>query len=121
MYKGSIAEAMAADLEPDVIVGLAKRSKCGKCSRFECQQQETETIKFRQCSKCLIAKYCSTECQKVDWQSHKIMCKKSHAVAAEQSGADYKAAQKRLTAREKTRQKKLASNFASDNITTKHK
>jgi len=32
------------------------------------------TVKFEICSRCKIAGYCSRECQKNDWKSHKVLC-----------------------------------------------
>lgn len=44
------------------------------CSRFGCQNQENKT-KFQRCQGCLLACYCSAECQKQHWPTHKQGCK----------------------------------------------
>lgn len=50
---------------------LAYSVKCGKRCKF-CKK---ETIILSKCSDCKCAKYCSKECQKLDWKIHKILCK----------------------------------------------
>lgn len=47
-----------------------------KCSNPFCSKVEAKE-KFQVCSKCKIAKYCSRECQRSHWKSHKIYCKKN--------------------------------------------
>eukprot|EP01127_Copromyxa_protea_P003447 TRINITY_DN13267_c0_g1_i1.p1 TRINITY_DN13267_c0_g1~~TRINITY_DN13267_c0_g1_i1.p1 ORF type:complete len:256 (-),score=29.75 TRINITY_DN13267_c0_g1_i1:8-706(-) len=44
------------------------------CSLKSCCRVE-ETTKFPVCGNCKSARYCSRECQKVDWPRHKIICK----------------------------------------------
>ncbi|KAH7929998.1 hypothetical protein BV22DRAFT_1079996 [Leucogyrophana mollusca] len=52
-------------------------AKCNHCYR-----RGTE-VKLSACSRCKAAKYCSKECQKADWASHKEQCNKTveHAEA----------------------------------------
>src|SRR5687768_18397886 len=33
-----------------------------------------ETPKMKSCSRCRVAKYCSIECQRSDWSTHKRLC-----------------------------------------------
>ena len=33
-----------------------------------------KTIKTKKCQRCLLARYCSAECQKKDWKNHKVAC-----------------------------------------------
>jgi len=40
-----------------------------------CQVRET-TTKFKSCARCGSLRYCSKECQKMDWTEHKITCGK---------------------------------------------
>jgi hypothetical protein len=40
---------------------------------FVCKKDEKD-FKLFQCSVCKSVKYCSQECQKLDWKSHKIIC-----------------------------------------------
>lgn len=109
MYTTSYAIATPVTLDLDVQEGLAKRALGTKCDHDGCLSRETEELKFRKCSRCLMAKYCSPACQKAAWSDHKKYCKKAEAFAAEQSSDAYKAEQKRLKATEKDIQKKLAA------------
>jgi len=43
-----------------------------KCDNKSCNNSGT---KLKHCTGCLQAKYCSKECQKGDWSSHKVICK----------------------------------------------
>ena len=45
---------------------LCQNSDCGKCEY---------DVKFRVCSKCSIAKYCSKKCQVAHWRKHSKVCK----------------------------------------------
>jgi len=48
-----------------------------KCSNKTCDKIETPNNKFKFCSICKVACYCSVECQKSDWKAgHKQLCKK---------------------------------------------
>lgn len=47
-----------------------KRTVCMACGKI----QESLAVKFKQCGRCRIARYCSPECQKNAWTSHKSMC-----------------------------------------------
>ena len=38
--------------------------------------------KIMMCSKCKMSGYCSSECQRADWVSHKITCKMRNQIAA---------------------------------------
>jgi hypothetical protein len=40
-----------------------------------CRACGTKEGKFRKCSRCKAAHYCSVACQKYDWQFHKRTCK----------------------------------------------
>ncbi|KAJ7754492.1 hypothetical protein B0H16DRAFT_1542561 [Mycena metata] len=42
--------------------------QCAKCAKTDDEQS------FKRCSKCQIATYCSQDCQKADWKSHKTLC-----------------------------------------------
>ncbi|KAJ7640885.1 hypothetical protein DFH06DRAFT_1215506 [Mycena polygramma] len=39
-----------------------------------CYKKETKTLKFPRCSACKKPAYCSKECQRSDWKSHKKTC-----------------------------------------------
>jgi hypothetical protein len=41
----------------------------------KCAQPGCEKAGIHRCSTCLRELYCSGECQKVDWKSHKLICK----------------------------------------------
>lgn len=40
-----------------------------QCGRLGCKNLSSKT-----CSSCMIEKYCSCECQRGDWKSHKVIC-----------------------------------------------
>ena len=42
---------------------------------IKCRACGTKQGRFRKCSRCKAAHYCSVECQKYDWQFHKRTCK----------------------------------------------
>jgi hypothetical protein len=41
---------------------------------FVCAKAGSETLTLNRCSRCKIARYCSTDCQKSDWRKHKLVC-----------------------------------------------
>ncbi|KAF5362620.1 hypothetical protein D9758_009604 [Tetrapyrgos nigripes] len=43
----------------------------GKKSCFQCGKDE---VALKNCSRCQVARYCSTECQKMHWPTHKQQC-----------------------------------------------
>ena len=43
-----------------------------KCSGCEAQKPRTD---LKRCSECKDVWYCSVECQRADWQSHRKLCK----------------------------------------------
>ncbi|KAF9457783.1 hypothetical protein BDZ94DRAFT_1326022 [Collybia nuda] len=45
---------------------------CAHCRKNELE--EAPGVRFRICGKCKIHLYCSTECQRADWPSHKLRC-----------------------------------------------
>ncbi|KIM82054.1 hypothetical protein PILCRDRAFT_820955 [Piloderma croceum F 1598] len=45
---------------------MSTSAQCTKCSRV---------ATLSQCSRCKSAKYCSTECQRTDWPSHRPQCR----------------------------------------------
>lgn len=49
------------------VSGISK--KCGYCKQQPHEQQ------FRVCGKCQLLSYCSSECQKAAWRTHKQVCK----------------------------------------------
>lgn len=52
-------------------VQTAPVEKCALCGK-----KETETLKLKRCGACKKIKYCSGECQKKDWHTHKQTCGK---------------------------------------------
>lgn len=49
---------------------VSKLKECGHCKKVE-----TEPNKFQVCSRCHLATFCSHECFKSAWKSHKSICK----------------------------------------------
>ncbi|KAF7304274.1 MYND-type domain-containing protein [Mycena chlorophos] len=42
----------------------------------ECHDENPKSRKtLKQCSRCGLTRYCSVECQKIDWKRHKVICK----------------------------------------------
>lgn len=62
------------DLDSFEATGLASMIN-GKKGCWNCGRQEVKLLK---CSKCMIAEYCSKDCQRIDWKEngHKMACKK---------------------------------------------
>jgi hypothetical protein len=53
--------------------GIVGGLEMGKC--FFCEE-EYRKVKLFKCGRCLIAGYCSKECQTADWKRHKPFCSK---------------------------------------------
>ncbi|KAJ6587146.1 hypothetical protein DFH09DRAFT_869407, partial [Mycena vulgaris] len=47
---------------------MSESTQCAKCSK----QDDAES--FKQCSRCKKTIYCSVDCQRADWKSHKTQC-----------------------------------------------
>jgi len=53
-----------------------------RCFFADCTTYLTNAAEFKHCGQCRIARYCSPECQKLDWRSiHKESCGKTDSVA----------------------------------------
>ena len=72
--------------------GVVMRNLCRKdesrggirqCAYWQCGKWEEYTRQFAKCRRCRRTKYCSKECQKGAWGSHRFWC-----VAAEEGGAE---------------------------------
>jgi len=53
---------------------------CDQCGAVE----NPAVSRFRMCGGCLIAQYCSQECQKMHWSSHKAICQHTSAQLKQQ-------------------------------------
>jgi hypothetical protein len=51
-----------------------------------CEKGKAEGAKLSFCSSCRSVSYCSRECQKVDWKTHKVICKELNVGDAKQIG-----------------------------------
>jgi hypothetical protein len=49
-----------------------------------CKKGKAEGLKLSFCNSCRSVSYCSRECQKVDWKTHKVICKKLNVGDAKQ-------------------------------------
>lgn len=76
--KGKI---MAYNVE-EPLYKIESNKKLFKCSRSRCdvyeELRENGVIKHKSCARCKLVKYCSRECQKLDWPIHKINCEGLH-------------------------------------------
>lgn len=50
----------------------AKASVMKQCSRNSCGIVEQEVAQFKRCGSCHQVWYCSVDCQKQDWKTHKL-------------------------------------------------
>jgi len=55
--------------------GVAAR----RCSAADCQHEESPDHLLNACSRCLTSVYCSQECQKKDWKTHRNRCQQLKA------------------------------------------
>jgi hypothetical protein len=51
-----------------------------------CEKGKAEGVKLSFCNSCRSVSYCSRECQKADWKTHKVICKKLNVGDAKQAG-----------------------------------
>ena len=56
-----------------------RKRKIDFCSANECRKKSNEDDEavrpeFKKCSRCKLAPYCSQDCQRSDWNSHKKIC-----------------------------------------------
>ena len=58
------------------------------CNADDCLKQELSHSRFSKCAKCMLARYCSKECQRRDWKrGHKqICCRASQVTACDEVG-----------------------------------
>ena len=50
---------------------LTQTSSIHKCWNPDCNEMNH---KMKKCQKCKQARYCSRECQKINWSTHRINC-----------------------------------------------
>ncbi|KAI0688304.1 hypothetical protein C8T65DRAFT_589623 [Cerioporus squamosus] len=60
---------------------LSALRRCYHCGRSS--QTEGENFRLRRCGGCMTSRYCSKDCQKADWNKHKIHCRTTVEFAAE--------------------------------------
>lgn len=53
----------------------------------QCGTPETPSVKFRLCGGCMTTQYCSQDCQKVHWPSHKTICQHTAAQVSKVAAA----------------------------------
>jgi hypothetical protein len=56
-----------------------------KASCQVCEKGEAEGLKLSFCNSCRSVSYCSRACQKADWKTHKVICKKLNVGDAKQA------------------------------------
>ena len=52
----------------------AQLNRCAFCQKRQ-KDDSNSKLRFSHCSRCTMVVYCSEECQRKDWKSHKPMCK----------------------------------------------
>ncbi|KAG9022645.1 hypothetical protein FRB95_014511 [Tulasnella sp. JGI-2019a] len=67
---------------PDVLDWVANNPEVvGKimrpCGREDCEKIETKANEYKRCGSCFKICYCSPQCQKSDWKTHKPDCLKA--------------------------------------------
>ena len=62
-----IFEASRAQIAADIF-----DNRCRNCGK----EKSGEGANLLRCSRCSIAKYCSSKCQRADWKEHKKLCSK---------------------------------------------
>jgi hypothetical protein len=67
--KGCEGESLANDQMASLKTYLASHCSC-------CKKKKEAVSRLDKCSRCQVAYYCSKECQRGDWGSHKEICKK---------------------------------------------
>ena len=110
--RGMIATANPTDvampLDDDVVAELSRNAAMIVCGRLGCGKIEgKDHARFQQCSRCLIQRYCSRECQKLDWHKHKSYCARATPMA--ESQLQDKAYQKVMNKKDALQQEKFAS------------
>lgn len=67
-------EGAAASAAPTVNTGelIVVRRQCNKC------HVRDDTQRLSQCSRCQNVYYCSQDCQRADWQNHKLTCRREN-------------------------------------------
>ena len=63
-------------------VGLSDSRKCSYCSQTEVQLNQ----RFKKCSACKDAYYCSIEHQRADWKIHKVACQSIERISKGMQG-----------------------------------
>lgn len=67
-------------LETEAIVARPNMTRLTKCSNGGCMKAGSAKV-FKKCSACQQASYCSVNCQRAHWPTHKLACKKIASVA----------------------------------------
>ena len=98
MLTSSLPAGLAVPLDDDIARGLSRSASTARCQRQGCENVEevreeaaadsipadhAPSSNFMSCARCLLVKYCSRECQKLDWPDHKNECKRIAPVAEE--------------------------------------
>lgn len=64
------SQAQVRRPEPRLVDLSAKKDTCFECGAKSCKDGSA----LLRCAKCRTAQYCSADCQKQDWKSHKQLC-----------------------------------------------
>ncbi|KAF7798054.1 hypothetical protein EIP86_009266 [Pleurotus ostreatoroseus] len=70
----------------------------------------SEDVNLKKCAGCSMARYCSRDCQKNDWQSHKVWCH-THKAKGPEDGDNWRRLHRRLYAWRRTHFQTLKDAF----------
>jgi len=72
-YMDFMCEAYPSSLGDQIRITLS--AKKDRCSSTLCCKKDKTGQSLKLCGQCLVACYCSAECQRKHWKTHKLTCK----------------------------------------------
>jgi len=59
------------------VIRIHTASPFARCANPSCTEVEVQVKQFKKCSRCNAVAYCSTNCQKEQWPTHRARCHKA--------------------------------------------